>query len=104
MKHLFLGISTAIEAVPGIKWVDFDLGQFEDQERQGVAHPACLIRFDSGTFFDLAGDEQQGEMIITIRIGFDLYLRTHSKTDPTKREEALEHLDTVELILSLIHI
>jgi len=98
MKELFLAISAAIEAVEGIRWVDFDLGQYEDQERQGVAHPAALIRFDSGTYFDLASEEQQGEMTITVRIAFDSYLRTHSKTDSDKRAKALEHLDMVELV------
>ena len=98
MKQLFLAISAAIEAVPGIKWVDFDLGQFENEENQGVSHPAALIRFDGATFSNLAGEEQQRDMSITIRLGFDLYGRTHSLTDPDKRAKALEHLDTLELV------
>jgi len=98
MKQLFLAISAAIEAVPGIKWVDFDLGQFENEENQGVSHPAALIRFDSASYSNLAGEEQQGDISVTIRLGFDSYGRTHSKTDAAKRATALEHLDTVQLV------
>lgn len=96
-KATFQEIAAAVEAVSGVRWVDFDLGQFED-ENPPVSFPSVLIGFDSATFTDLSGSAQQGTLVVSVRVAFQLFERTHSKNDSTKRNAALAHLDTLQNI------
>jgi len=98
MKAVYQAISARITAqVPAIRWVDFDLGQL-DATPPPVSWPCALIDFAGDTveqFGDNAGAET---LAIEVVLGFRLRERTHSKTTETFRDEALEHLDTVEAV------
>ena len=103
-KDLFQHISDQIETVkdtnnqPLIRWVDFDLGQL-DEENPPVSFPCALLTFgDVGDFLTYTDGAQQGTMTVTVRIGFKLRERTHSKVSPLYRGEALEMLNTVEAV------
>jgi len=98
MKQLFLDISTAIETVEAMRWVDFDLGQLENPDTQGVSYPCALISFSAGTFIDTSNDLQQGELTINIRLAFNVHERTHSKTKAARRTVGLAHLDIIKLV------
>jgi len=98
MKQLFIDISTAIESVDAMRWVDFDLGQLENPDTQGVSFPCALISFSAGTFIDISNELQQGELTINVRLAFTVHERTHSKTTATRRAVGLAHLDTIEAL------
>lgn len=88
-------VDTIIAAeVPEIRWVDFDLGQL-DQEQPPVSWPCVLVGFDDSEFTDLSGNTQQGSWVIDLRVGFKLHERTHSHGAASYRAEALAHLDVV---------
>ena len=103
-KDLFQHISDRIETVKDanneaiIRFVDFDLGQLDD-ENPPVSFPCALLGFgDVGDFLTFADGSQQGALTVTVKMGFKLRERTHSKTPPQYRGEALEMLNTVEAV------
>lgn len=104
MKNVFLSISDKITTeVAAVRWVDFDLGQLDQQEIPAVSFPACLISFDNAAFVNLGANGQMAPMTIKLRVAFKLYERTHSKAATQYRSEALEHLDILDAIHSAIN-
>lgn len=103
MRKIFEAISTAItNNVAAIRWIDIDIGQFE-MAPPPVSWDAALIGFSSADFINLAGTSQQATVLITIRLGFRLRERTHSKAASQYRAEALGHLDTVEAVHAAVN-
>lgn len=98
MKDLFKAISDAITAnVAAVRWVDFDLGQLE-QETPPVSFPCALIGFQSATFENIAGTGQQADILVSVRLAFRVFERTHSKATSNFRNEGLAHLDTIQAV------
>ncbi len=98
MKEIFQDISDRLTAeVTAIRWIDFDLGQFE-MDPPPVSWPCVLIGFGDAAWSTFSQNIQEGQVNINIRVGFRLFERTHSKTNQTFRDEALEHLDTVSAV------
>lgn len=97
MKEIFTVIQNAVADLDGIRWVDFDLGQL-DQEKPPVSFPCALIGFDSGDYSLIANDANVGTVRVEVALAFRLRERTHSITEQQYREEGLEHLDTVEAV------
>ena len=94
-KLTYKEIAAAVAGVAAVRWVDFDLGQLE-QESPPVSFPCVVIGFDSANYLDLSGVAQQGTMVLGVRVAFKLFERTHSKTSPSFQDEALGHLDTLQ--------
>lgn len=100
MKEVFLHIDQIItDNVTEIRFFDFDLGQFE-KDPPPVSWPAVLFKFNTGTFTDLSAGVQEVQSTVTLRVGFKLYERTHSKG--TNREAALAHLDVLKALSDAI--
>lgn len=100
MKDLFLLVSDAIKEVTEVRWVDFEMGQLE-QEFPPVSFPCCLFAFNVDSYEDLGAGTQIANTVIDIRIAFKVFERTHSqtKTTPTDfRAKGLEHLTIIDLI------
>lgn len=98
MKEIFKSISDRIAyQVAAIRWVDFDLGQL-DQETPPVSWPCALVGFNSGEYLPLGQDGTLGEVIIEIVVAFQLRERTHSRAATSYRDEAISHLDTVDAV------
>lgn len=97
MKDIFLAISAAVEQLNTVRWVDFDLGQLE-QEQPPVSFPCTLVGFDNGTFENLGNLGQQGIVQVSIRVAFRTFERTHSKAAASFRNVGLEHLDILQAI------
>jgi hypothetical protein len=103
-KELYQAISETLEAMqdancdPIFRWIDFDLGQLEE-DTPPVSYPCALIGFDDlNDISDYTNGSQQGTQFVTIKLAFKKFERTHSKTTPQYREEALSHLDAVSLV------
>lgn len=96
MKEIFLKISDKILAdVPSIRYVDFDLGQL-DEEMPPVSYPCALINISKADFQDLSQGVQQGEVLVTILLAFRTYERTNNLVAQNHRAIGLKHLDTIE--------
>lgn len=93
-KTTFKEITAAILSVPSVRWVDFDLGQLE-QEAPPVSYPCVLVGLGQSPVYQQLGTVDQVELSITVRVAFKLYERTHSVNADVYRNAALEHLDTL---------
>lgn len=99
MKELFLAISDKLqEDVEALRWIDFDLGQLEQEELPPVSFPCALIGLEEAIFEDLSQNGQQAVMVINIRLAFKVFERTHSKTQEDFRLIGLAHLDTLDAV------
>jgi hypothetical protein len=99
MKNVFKEIQTKIAAaVPAIRWVDFNLGQL-NEEKPPVSWPCLLVGFGSASYSRLGPTQDVGELNVEITLGFLLRERTHSKNTENYRDEALAHLDTVDAVI-----
>jgi hypothetical protein len=98
MKAIYESVLTQIkDEVPAIRWTDFDLGQL-DTEVPPVAFPCALVDI-SGAQVQQLGDAALAEQVaIEVTLAFRLRERTHSLAEDTFRDEALQHLDTVEAL------
>lgn len=99
MKALFLHISDTIAAkVAAIRWTDFDLGQLDSGQNAPVSFPCVLVSFDTANYTRFGAKLRMAEQPFRLRIAFTVRERTHSKNDPTFRDEALAHLDALEAV------
>lgn len=97
MKELLDDVLAAVSAVTGIEWADMDLGQLE-ADPPPVSWPCVLIGLVDGQFDLLGGDDQLGEIRLSVRVAFRLRERTHTKANVTYRAEAMAHLDQVSAV------
>jgi hypothetical protein len=96
IKDIFTAIQTKITTdVPLVRWVDFDLGQYDD-ELPSVSFPAVLVDFTNSTFFNLGQGAAIGTQLLSIRAGFKVRERTHSVAKPAFKAVGLAHLDILE--------
>ncbi len=93
-KTTFKEITAKILEVPALRWVDFDLGQLE-QEAPPVSYPCLLVGLGQSPVFQQLGSVEQVQLSITVRVAFRLFERTHSVNSDTYRDQALLHLDTL---------
>lgn len=99
MKELFIAISDKLQTdVADLRWIDFDLGQLEQENLPPVSFPCALIGLEEAIFEDLSQNGQQAEMIINIRVAFKVFERTHNKVPENFRLVGLAHLDTIDAI------
>ena len=104
MKALFIAIQNKLIAdVPELKFIDFDLGQLEQQPLPSLSYPALLISFGDSPFSDLARLNQQAEVMINVRIAFREFERTHNIAQDQYRAIGLAHLDIVEKVKWALH-
>lgn len=91
----FLEIMNRIkDAVPGVRYINQDLGQLEtDLDRPAVSWPCVLIDFDQFEFTDESYNAQIGEGLVIIRIGYAPYSSSSSLTPDQVREKALEYYE-----------
>lgn len=91
-KLTFQELQTALTGVAGIRYVDFDLGQLE-QEAPPVSFPCALIGLGGSPVVANGAGVDQVNLNLTVRVAFRLYERTSSITNATYQGQALEHLD-----------
>lgn len=95
MKEVYTAIRDKINTtVPAIRWVDFDLGQL-DEDAPPVSWPCALVDYSANTVEPGADLTVTETLSVAITVAFKLRERTHSKTNPTYSDEALGHIDTV---------
>jgi len=104
MKVIFQAIQDKLIAdVTELQFIDFDLGQLEQEPLPPVDYPACLISFGESPFVDLSQLSQQSTMIINIRLAFRVFERTHNIAQSQYRDIGLAHLDIIEKVKWALH-
>ena len=101
MKDIFLAVQTALDGI--VRWTDFDMGQLDAQPMPPISYPAALIAFGQAEYTPLAGATKIGEATFEVAVVFQLRERTHSKADTAAKNEALEHLDTVQAVIDAVN-
>lgn len=97
MKEIFKSIQDRLAAqVAAIRWTDFDLGQLDQQPQPPVSFPCALVGFTGGQYAPNGEGAVNGTVHIEVVLAFRLRERTHSVAESAWKDEALEHLDTVE--------
>lgn len=95
-KQLFRAVSDRIAAeVPELKWIDFDDGTLDmQQERPGVAFPACVFDID----YPDTENETDTEQIVNCRLSFRLAFENQGATNSKSpvRDNALSIFDTID--------
>ncbi|MEM1369265.1 MAG: hypothetical protein AAGG02_14915 [Cyanobacteria bacterium P01_H01_bin.15] len=103
MDRVFQVISNKITSdVPELRWVDFDLGQLE-QEQPPVSWPCALISFQAPQFQNLSRLAQQAELLIAVRLAFRVFERTHSVAQDQFRQIGLQHFSTIKKVHAALH-
>jgi hypothetical protein len=103
MKELYQNVMEAIRLkATTVKWIDFNLGQYNTNPPP-VNWPCCLIDLSTGDeYAPISANATMGTVIIEVSVGFRLHERTHNAVLTAFRDEALEHIDTVEQVRAAV--
>jgi hypothetical protein len=93
VKDLYEHLRTRLATVDGLRWIDFDLGQLEQEPMPPLSYPAALVAFDAPAYTQLGMGAQQATVVISLRCAFRVWERTHSKTALSFQEAGLAHMD-----------
>lgn len=80
-------------AMPGITYIDQDLGQLRPGARPPVSWPCALIDFEDFKFDNLAEQVQTASGIVVVRLGFAPHSATAAAAPADYREQALAYYD-----------
>lgn len=96
MKEIFLTLMEKItEEVNEIRMVDSNRGQL-GEEVPPLSYPCVLTGLDLSDFSDLAGNGQEGDLDIELKVAFKKFERTHNLVSPEWRAKGLEHFDVLK--------
>lgn len=95
MKTIYTEISKKLKEINTIKWIDFDKGQLDTNERPQIAFPAALISIDVYECQDITETEQDCKAKISIRLAFDNQMKTEASTPSTALNKALSPYDVI---------
>ncbi len=90
------------EKVPALRWIDFDTGQLETNERPPVAFPCALLTIDVANATDLTPLVQECRGRLKLRIAFDRQMKTDSATPTPELEKALHPYDVVAQVYAAL--
>lgn len=94
-KLTFKEITAPLIAVPGIRYVDFDLGQLE-VENPPVSFPCILVGLGGSPVVSNGAGIDQVSLNFSVRVAFKLFERTSNINADTYRDQALAHLDKLK--------
>lgn len=83
------------EKVPALRWIDFDTGQLESQERPPVAFPCALLSISINNARDITDTVQDCSGRVKIRLAFDRQMKIDSATPKAQLAIALNPYDTI---------
>lgn len=87
-------LQTQLQTVSELRWIDFDLGQLESEQRPATSFPCVLIDFNGTQFSQLLQNiELADNCVIQIRIGFAPYSNTNQLTPDESKQKALQYLE-----------
>jgi hypothetical protein len=89
--ELYNDLLIRLESIDALKFIDEDFGQLEHYDlKPAVVFPCALIDISDFNFTEVGGkNEQMGNGIIQIRIGFEIYTPTNSLVPSSLREKGL---------------
>ena len=92
---IFLILQNRIKTeVPEIRYIEQDLGQLEVYEdRPAVSWPCVLLDFQVSEYRDQLLNVQDGDLVITVRIGHNPYSHSHNLAALEVREKALHYYE-----------
>ena len=89
-------------AVPELRWIDQDFGQFE-LEKPPVDFPCALIDIPDIQYSDSSNLEQIGDTTLTVRLGFRVYNRSNSKAPDMIKEKGRAHFAIIKKVYKVLH-
>lgn len=105
-EKLFIDISERLSAEEDLRWIDLEAGQLEiPEEEWPVQFPCALIDFPNTDFIDESRGNQQGNFMVQIRLGIDLYEDLHmvDGNDSPDKATAIKRLQILTRIHKLLH-
>lgn len=103
-KKLFLEIEERIkEKVPEVKYIDLNMGQFEQGIRPGVMFPAVLIEFDD-ILAETNHSWRRDRVDIKIWVVCESYAQSQQSAPLAVRQKAMEYLDVTEKVVDALHL
>ncbi|MDO5607628.1 MAG: hypothetical protein Q4G08_04135 [Capnocytophaga sp.] len=97
MKKLYLKLTELLATVPGLRWVDLDMGQMQD-ENPMVAFPCALLAIDALQTENISRSIQHVRGAFSVKIYVLTAGNTNVQTPEIHREKALAYLDLTEQI------
>ncbi len=93
------------DKVPEIKYVNQDLGQLEvyTMDRPGVSWPCLLIDFNDTSYSDLGNMEQEGELNLLCRLGFNPFSQTSNLQPEDVRKKGLYYYALEAKVHAALH-
>lgn len=102
METIFKSTITKLSEIPELKWIDHDFGQLE-LENSPVIYPCALVDVPDIDWSNSTNLEQQGDTVVTVRLGFKVYDRTSSSAPTSMRERAAEHFSIIKKVIKALH-
>ncbi len=96
-KQLYLDIHQRLKSIDGIKWVDWDKGQFQSMDDfENFPLPAILISIGDAQWEDRSRGTQDGNISVQVDLYLDSYGDTFSEdTKNYKLLDSLHFLDDI---------
>lgn len=103
-KQLFLEIEDRIkEMVPSVKYIDLNMGQFEQPLRPSVAFPAVLIDFTEARA-EVNHNWRRETVTVRLWIVCESYAQSQQSAPLNIRHKAMEYLDVTEQVIEALHL
>lgn len=103
-KQLFLEIEDRIkEMVPSVKYIDLNMGQFEQSLRPSVAFPAVLIDFDE-IRTEVNHNWRRETVTVRLWVVCESYAQSQQSAPLNIRQKAMEYLDVTEQVIDALHL
>lgn len=92
--NIFVAVQQYVQAqVPGIAYIDQDLGQLKTSSRPPVQWPCLLIDFEDFTFENLGENVQTAKGTVVLRLGFAPHSNSSQVTPSQYQQQALQYYD-----------
>lgn len=102
--NLYKDIVTRLkEKASDIRFIETDLGQLDYDVRPGLAYPGCLIDFPMTAYSNLGGNQQEGEVTITLKLCFAVFSASSGNAPEEVKNKALACYATEQQVAEAIH-
>lgn len=101
--QLYKDIINRIKAeAADVRFIEMDLGQMDYDLRPALAYPACLIDFPMTTYSNLGGNQQLGEVTITLKLCFAIFSTSSGNAPEQVKDKALQCYQTEQQVVEAL--